>query len=66
MAQHFRLLLELGAEVEGSPASERLHQLFSTYWAVSPLLRRCCCQRTPACYSGSVTDMAGCDTLEVT
>ena len=35
VAQHFRLLLELGAEVEGSPAAERLQQLFCTYWAVS-------------------------------
>lgn len=38
VAQQFRLLLELGAEVEGSPAAERLQQLYGIYWAVSPLL----------------------------
>jgi len=36
VAQQFRLLLELGAEVEGSPAAERLQQLYGIYWAVSP------------------------------
>ena len=35
----FSLLLELGAEIEGSPACERTLHLFNTYWAVlSPIL----------------------------
>ncbi len=51
--QQFRALLELGAEVEGSPAAARMQQLFDTYLGVRPCFLAVPYRRYAACIENS-------------